>query len=503
MFLDRRESSPRSSRRLPRSSLFALEEADGPSEDAEDSERVRRLEERWMLDVDDTPPFGPDGAEEHARRIVDDYDTSYVFLCRLFWSFLMLYRFLRHAMTLHTETDHLHLVTDPTLVIFNSEGRPQGIVPYRLGVPPVIMRRDAQGVVRPFPVLLPAQMQHMLAFQNGSIPSHLKKMQVSAAGPQMRISSGGGMRPPSMSATNLQHQSSSQPLQSQSQPTLSQPNAGSPVANHSSPAPSPIPVPQLSTANGVNRPAISMPHVEVTKAEVSTVPLPNGTVNGNTSSQPETNGDSVISNPARPKSRNVNSPGHIGIPSNGYHLPLTTMSTALSYLPQNGQHTVLSPEQIQNLKSAFANLSATEMAALSSRHPSYLMQFSPNSNMNLKLPNTRQTPWAMSAQMQQRPSSLVNGIDGQLSGGLANGMIAVSPTLSQSVPVRSPSANGQRAGLRNAVHVNGQHSLSPHLQPSLTLPNISQSPPRISLATSMGLPSPSLQQPVGSNQNGY
>jgi len=102
----------------------------------------------------------------------------------------------------------------------------------------------------------------------------------------------------------------------------------------------------------------------------------------------------------------------------------------------------------------------------------------------------------MAAQLQQRPSSVVNDMDG----GLTNGMAAVSPTLSQSVPVRSPSANGQRAGLRNGVHVNGQHPVSPHLQASPTLPNISQaqSPPRISLAPSMGLPSPSLQQqPVG------
>jgi len=73
-------------------------------------------------------------------------------------------------MTLHAESDHLHLVTDPTLVIFSSEGRPQGIVPYRLGVPPIIMRRDAQRVGRPFPGMLPAQMQHILALQNGAIP---------------------------------------------------------------------------------------------------------------------------------------------------------------------------------------------------------------------------------------------------------------------------------------------------------------------------------------------
>ena len=71
-------------------------------------------------------------------------------------------------MTLHTESDLLHLVTDPTLVIFSSEGRPQGIVPYRLGVPPIIMWCDAQGIIQQFPGMLPVQMQHMLALQNSA-----------------------------------------------------------------------------------------------------------------------------------------------------------------------------------------------------------------------------------------------------------------------------------------------------------------------------------------------
>jgi len=265
-----------------------------------------------------------------------------------------------------------------------------------------------------------------------------------------------------------------------------------------------------------------MPHVEVPKADAISAPtgptLPNGVVNGiATSPQPEPNGATVVP-PARPKSRNLNS--HIGIPSNGYHLPLTNMSAALlssTYLPQNRQHAVggLSLQQVQNLKSAFANLYATEMAALNGGRlvpASYLMpntQLPPNTNINLKVPNTWQTQWAMAAQMQQqRPASVVNDIDGQLNGALSNGMVAISPTISQSVPVCSPSANGQRAAVRNGVHVNGQqHSLSPHLQASATLPNISQlqsqSPPRMSLAPSLGLPSPSLQQPVGSNQNGY
>ena len=65
-------------------------------------------------------------------------------------------------MTLHTDSDHIHLVTDRTLFVIGPEGRPQGIVPYRLGVPPMNMRRDAQGVMQPFQ---PAQ---MMALQNGN-----------------------------------------------------------------------------------------------------------------------------------------------------------------------------------------------------------------------------------------------------------------------------------------------------------------------------------------------
>jgi hypothetical protein len=130
-------------------------------------------------------------------------------------------------MTLHIESNHIHLVTDPTLVIYSSEGRLQGIVPYRLGVPPIFMRCDVQGVVRLFPGMLPTQVQHILALQNGSpltITQHLKKMQPYAASPQRRISSGGGMCPPSMSAANSQqHQPQLSPtrsLQSQTSPQI-------------------------------------------------------------------------------------------------------------------------------------------------------------------------------------------------------------------------------------------------------------------------------------------
>jgi hypothetical protein len=169
-------------------------------------------------------------------------------------------------------------------------------------------------------------MQHMLALQNGTplaILQHLKKMQPSAASTQMRISSGG---------TVLAANSPSQPLQPQSSS-----NTASPIV-HQSP---PVPVPQHAGLNGVGRPAISMPHVKVAKADAITAPTLPIVNSVSTSPQPEVNGDTAMTGtPVRPKSQNL---GHIGIPSNGYHLPLTNMSAALlnsAYLPQNGQHAV-------------------------------------------------------------------------------------------------------------------------------------------------------------------
>ena len=50
-------------------------------------------------------------------------------------------------MTLHTNSDHIHLVTNPTLFVIDPEGWPQGIVPYQLGVPLINMHRNAQGVM--------------------------------------------------------------------------------------------------------------------------------------------------------------------------------------------------------------------------------------------------------------------------------------------------------------------------------------------------------------------
>jgi len=93
-------------------------------------------------------------------------------------------------MTLHTESDSILSRIQPSLSsVLKVELK--GSSPTRLGGLSIVMQRDAQGVVRPFPGMLPAQVHHMLARQNGTISQHLKTMQPSAPSPQMRISSGG------------------------------------------------------------------------------------------------------------------------------------------------------------------------------------------------------------------------------------------------------------------------------------------------------------------------
>jgi enhancer of polycomb-like protein len=82
VFLDRRDPTPqRLTKRLPRSSLFTHEEDETTlNEGAEEVESQKTLEERWNFDTDDLPPVGPDGAEEHDRHLIDDYDAGWVYI---------------------------------------------------------------------------------------------------------------------------------------------------------------------------------------------------------------------------------------------------------------------------------------------------------------------------------------------------------------------------------------------------------------------------------------
>ncbi|KAF8315566.1 hypothetical protein F5887DRAFT_929279 [Amanita rubescens] len=46
--------------------------------DDEDEDEIRRLTERWRFDSDDVPAFGPQGADEQDRMLVDDYESKYM-----------------------------------------------------------------------------------------------------------------------------------------------------------------------------------------------------------------------------------------------------------------------------------------------------------------------------------------------------------------------------------------------------------------------------------------
>lgn len=83
LHVDRREFKKPRVNSLPRSSLFGL----GPESDdevkmevddnmPEDPELLERLESRWKFDNDDAPPYGPQGADEENRVLVDDYNVE-------------------------------------------------------------------------------------------------------------------------------------------------------------------------------------------------------------------------------------------------------------------------------------------------------------------------------------------------------------------------------------------------------------------------------------------
>ena len=55
-------------RRLPRPPVL-------DSDSDEDVDLRRKLNERWAYDVDDMPPTGPEGQEEHDRKLVDDFSV--------------------------------------------------------------------------------------------------------------------------------------------------------------------------------------------------------------------------------------------------------------------------------------------------------------------------------------------------------------------------------------------------------------------------------------------
>jgi len=375
----------------------------------------------------------------------------------------------------------------------------QMAVPFRLGVNLPMMRRDQQGNVRGYvpPPAMPqgVALPHSAPQANGTpiaMQQQLKKMPPPTALPQTRISSNGGMR------TQVAAQGSTHT------PSHSPPNSAS------------LPQPMTTSSNGTSRAAITMPHVEGVKSEMNSADL-NGAVQlpqpqphqADTSQSHDlmVNGISSTSPPKQIQH---------GMATNGY---LSSYATALANSGQFSQHQGLTPQQMQNLKTAFANIPqgqdlATFQANIARSAGQYLhvpnnasnfnMAQANGANMNLKFPAAaRQLQMQWAAGNSQKAGSVMNGMDGQTLNG------AHSPNPGHAVPVRTPSANGTRPGMRISNGQLNTHSISPHHQHSPSpMPSVlaqSQSPPRLPLTPTMARASPSLQhqQAAGSSKSGY
>ncbi|KAJ3557054.1 hypothetical protein NP233_g11834 [Leucocoprinus birnbaumii] len=449
-------------------------------DDSEEAERQRRLEERWRYDQDDMPAVGPQGQDEQDRVLMNEYQTQY----------------LRHTMTLLADTDQGALVTDNALPVVANDGRQLMFVPFRLGVPPSIHRRNATGQFQPiYPALAnflsqpppaPNQAQPGIANPAVALQQQVKKMPPPTAVPQMRISSNGGMRPTTTPTVNGVNGA---------QPTVA-------IATHNSP-PQPVPVPQHTSPNGINgvasRPAIAMPHVDVVKTEVhQPSALANGAISiQQTDSTQSTDSTAATASPARPKSQVQAA----AIPTNGFHLPANFAAAATLNPASYAQ--LAGTAAFQNLKSTFASLPQSEFANLQSqlqRMP-YMSALQLNgNNANIKAAAARQMQqWASSP--LQRPTSTGTGLD------VVNGVngVQAAPTQTHISPT-APTTNGSRPAMR--IPSNSQMSMSPMPQHTPSpLPHIaqSQSPPRLPMTPTMTIASPSLhqQQPVGGSQTGY
>ena len=417
---------------------------------------------------------------------------------------LMLCSYLRHNMTLFSEKDHVHLLKDPALTVVNAEGRAQVVLPYRLGTfQPQPSRRDAQTVVRQGLSTIngaPVAQQLSVAPLNGTAVSNqhqIKTMAPPVLGAQMRISSNGGLRLPAAPATNLQSNGN--------------------IHNVAPPQLIPIPVSQHSPAS---RAAIAMPHVDAQKPEVIVTPAVSSLAMS--SSQPDTSTElSVDASPGRSKAPDPTPQHGFSVHTNGFHLTPMITPTINSSFGQN-QHTGgLSLQQMQNLKTAFANIPAPDLAALQNVgraiSASYVNLAVNGTNLNMQLPAGANMKMSPARQMQrtmnsasfQKPASGVNGTDGQLNGGST--ITAGNPISSSPSALRSSLASDVRTPSRNGIHLSGQRSLTPHAQPtSSPLSGTQAQPsPRTTIASTAGMSSSlqqqqqQQQQAVKTTQNGF
>ncbi|KAK7029405.1 Enhancer of polycomb-like protein 1 [Paramarasmius palmivorus] len=308
--------------------------------DAEDEERDRRLAERWKFDSDDGPTYGPNGSDEQDRIMVDDFD----------------HRYLRYTVPLLTEQEVTCLLNDPTFVRYTPDGRKEPYVPFKLGQPSRPILAQQQQMISQTGQQSVAAAAAVQVQQNPgpgmSVPvSQQMKMQPpgEAMSPQMlRIS--GGMRRPSVPTVP------SVPSSTPSSTASSPPKQQQPIAQ---PVPQPTP-----SVNGVNRPAINLPHVD---GNTSFTPL-NGTNGVVANAQPQPSVETVEGH-LQQQDHTVNgqvTPSHLkaqgqaaqpgySMTVNGAHINSINPYTFLS-----SQSSGLSVQQRQNLLNVFAAAPSTQ-----------------------------------------------------------------------------------------------------------------------------------------------
>ncbi|KIM44097.1 hypothetical protein M413DRAFT_68403 [Hebeloma cylindrosporum] len=319
-FLDRCDAKPRRVvSRLPRSSLFALEESDNAMDVDEDEDEVeirQRQEERWKYD--DDAPFVASDPDEQDRILVDDYDPTY----------------LRHAMTLFADLDHWHLINNPAIPVVG----PKGVIevnPFK--------RSDAP----PHPLLRPELFRPHPRSGNGAMVAQMVPPTLPVAMPATLQQENKQMLPPSA------------PASGQSLPI--------PISQHS------------QGLNGTPRVAVSMPHVDAqNQTEVISAPNDVASLPPSESTPRTTDGDV----PARPPSQNAIAQAQVRpvASMNGYHFPSTNPAPVLANSTRHPNG--LSPQQMQHLHTIFSNMPPHEVAALQAGYSlpvSYNMNLKPPS----------------------------------------------------------------------------------------------------------------------------
>jgi len=359
-------------------------------------------------------------------------------------------------MTLLHDPDHQALTTDPTLTITTPEGKHVTVLPFRLGPTHSQPRREVQASTqRPTPV--PAPISSMPPGTPISMQSQLKKMQAPTMS-SVRIPSTGSMRPPAPPtmpaiSTHVSHPVTEAPADT---PT-STPPEGSTVSQDATPQP--------------------QPETQAQSQPEPIVPTPAST------------------SPVKPPSQNQQSPAvgmNLPVITNSYHIPVTGFpaavpnSTALPYSNQTSN--VLSAQQMQNIKMAFAEQAPTmhqlqpTTGNILSRVPAQYMGHV--NGVGYDHIQVRQLHWTP----QRIPTNGLNGT-------------TVTQPNGYTGAFQQGSVNGVRTNGIAVGHVVGQHSSSPLLQSTSPVPNGSMhgSPPRPSSQSSVAS-SPSMQtQSVGVN----